>query len=247
MEKLFGKNRWLYWLGMLVLVAGVGIVLARRKSPEEIARIKLARGDAAFNAGHYDQAIAFYKGAISKNPGLLSAYYNLALSLEYEDETRAVKAWDDYLARAEGVPAEALFVAQAKEHRARLAAAPYVRRAAALRGQGDHLGARAAYEEALRLYPSELQTYTDAAANEAEVGDHVAAARYYERALELAPYSMNIRYQLGLEYEYVDKRAAARVYAEVLEMSKTNVGISAEKLKDIQRRLKELRGAGYGG
>jgi len=78
-------------------------------------------------------------------------------------------------------------------------------------------------------------------------GDHAAAARYYEKALALAPYSMNLRYDLARTYENFDKGKAAALYRELLEMSKTNPGITMEKLEDAQKRYAALAREGYHG
>ncbi len=58
---------------------------------------------------------------------------------------------------------------------------------------------------------------------------------------------MNIRYELALTCEKLDKNKAVKLYEEMLEMSKTNPGTTLEKLKDAQRRHAALRREGYRG
>jgi tetratricopeptide (TPR) repeat protein len=247
LELAFGKGRWMYWSILLAVLVAAGIIVARRKSPEEVARTRLVWGDAALASGKYDQAIAFYKTAIDKDPTLWSAYFNLALAYEYEDEEKALAAWEKYLEVAEEEPSQAEWLVQARDHRGRLLAAPHFARALELTEADDYERARGEYEAALEARPDDLDVLKGAAANEAAAGDYAAAARYYERALEVAPYSMNIRYDLALVCENFDKGKAATLYRELLEMSKTNAGITMEKLKDAQRRHAALAREGYRG
>jgi len=247
METLFGKGRWVYWAGMSALVAGVVVVINLRGSPEEIGHRKMTWGDAAFAAGKYDKAVIFYDRALEKDPTLLPARFNRALAYENLDERKAVAAWDDYLRRAKGDPAQAEWVATAGEHRARLTAMPYLRKAAALAAGGDRKGAAAAYARALTYYPANLEGLTDAAANEAAAGNYEAAAGYYERALGVAPYSMNTKYKLAQVYEHFDKGKAATQWKEILDMAKTRPDLTTEKVKEAQRRSAALRAEGYDG
>ncbi len=106
LEIAFGKGRWMYWSILLAALFAAGIILGQRKSPEEVARKRLVWGDAALASGKYDQAIAFYKTAVGKDPTLWSAYFNLALAYEYEDEEKALAAWEKYLEAAEGEPSQ---------------------------------------------------------------------------------------------------------------------------------------------
>jgi tetratricopeptide (TPR) repeat protein len=246
-EVAFGKGRWMYWTILLAVLVAVGVIIARRKSPEEVARTRLVWGDAALAAGDYDQAIAFYRTAVDKDPTLWSAYFNLALAYEYVDDDEALAAWDKYIELAEGEPSQRDWLVRARDHRAGLLAAPRFARALELTESGDYDGARREYEAALALRPDDLDVLKGAAVNEAAAGDYAAAARYYERALEIAPYSMNIRYDLARVYENFDKRKAATLYRELLEMSETNAGITMEKLKDAQRRHAALAREGYRG
>lgn len=247
LELAFGKGRWMYWSILLAVLVAAGIIVARRKPPEEVARKRLVWGDAALASGEYDQAIAFYKTAIDKDPTLCSAYFNLALAYEYVDDEKALAAWEKYLEVAAAEPSQQEWVAQARDHRGRLRAAPYFVRALELTEGADYDGARREYEAALKWRPADLDILKRAAANEVAAGDNAAAVRYYERALEAAPYSMNIRYDLALVYENVDKGKAATLYRELLEMSATNAGITMEKLKDAQRRHAALAREGYRG
>jgi tetratricopeptide (TPR) repeat protein len=246
METLFGRGRWIYWLSMLAIITAVAIVIARRKSPEDTARQRLAWGDAAMEARHYDQAIAFYKKAIAKDPNLVAAYYNLALAYENVDAAKAAAAWDEYIARAEGDAAQTDWLATAREHRARLRASPHLEKAAALYESEDYGAARAEYAAALAFSPDDLNAREGAAANEAAAGDWRAAAAHYERAVAVAPYSLLYRYDLAGAYEHFDREKAAASYAELLEMSETHVGLKKEKLAEAQRRLAALRAEGYG-
>ncbi len=247
LEIAFGKGRWMYWSILLAALVAAGIIVGRRKSPEEFARTRLVWGDAALASGKYDQAIVFYKTAVDKDPTLWSAYFNLALAYEYEDEEKALAAWEKYLEAAEGEPSQEEWLVQARDHRARLLAAPHFARALELTEAADYERARREYEAALGARPEDLDVLKGAAANEEAARDYAAAARYYERALEVAPYSMNIRYDLALVYENFDKGKAATLYRELLEMSKTNTGITMEKLKDAQRRHATLAREGYRG
>jgi tetratricopeptide (TPR) repeat protein len=246
-EVAFGKGRWMYWTILVAVLVAAGIIIARRKSPEEVARTRLVWGDAALAAGDYEQAVAFYRTAIDKDPTLWSAYFNLALAYEYVDEDRALASWDRYIEVAADEPSQREWLARARDHRAALLAAPHYARALELTEGRDYDGARREYEAALALRPDDLDILTGAAANEAAAGDYAAAARYYERALTVAPYSMNIRYDLARVYENFDKGKAAALYRELLEMSETNAGITMEKLKDAQRRHAALARGGYRG
>lgn len=247
LELAFGKGRWMYWTILLAVIVAAGVVIVRRKSPQEVAETRLLWGDAALASADYDQAIAFYKTAIDKNPTLWSAYFNLALAYEYVDEEKALAAWEKYLQVAEGEPSQAEWLGQAREHRGRLRAGPHFARALELTEAGDYAGAREEYEKALTWSPENLAVLKRAAANEVAAGDYAAAARYYEKALALAPYSMNIRYDLGRVYENLDKGKAAIMYRELIEMSRTNPGITTEKLKDAQKRRAALAREGYRG
>ncbi len=246
METLFGRGRWIYWLSMLAIITAVAIVIARRKSPEDIARQRLAWGDAAMEARHYDQAIAFYKKAVAKDPTLLPAYYNLALAYENVDAAKAAAAWDDYIKRAEGDPAQTEWLATAREHRARLRASPHLEKAAASYEAKDYEAARREYKAALKLSPDDLNALEGAAANEAAAGEWRAAAAYNEHAVAVAPYSLLFRYDLAAAYEHFDKAKAAAAYAELLAMSETHVGLKKEKLAEASDRLGALRAEGYG-
>jgi tetratricopeptide (TPR) repeat protein len=249
-ESLFGKSRWIYWLGMLVLVTGIAIVLARRKSPEEIARQRLVWGDQALENHNYEQAIAFYRTALEKDPTLVSAAFNLALAYEGVDRAKAVAAWDDYIRRAGRDPAQADWLATAREHRGMLLAEPHLERGAAAAARGDHARARAEYEAALKFHAGSLKAMEGAAANETAGGDYPAAARYYERALEVAPYSLRLRYDLAGCYERYDKAKAAATLADLDARSQamlmTEAGLTPEKQLDVRRRLAALRAEGYG-
>jgi tetratricopeptide (TPR) repeat protein len=247
LELVFGKGRWMYWSILFAVLIAAGIIVARRKSPEEVARKRLVWGDTAMASRQYDQAIAFYKTAIDKDPTLWNAYFNLALAYEFVDDEKALAAWEKYLEVAEAEPSQREWLAQARDHRGRLRGAPYFTRALDLTEAGDHDGARREYEAALKWDPKNLDILRNAAANEAASGDYAAAAGYYERALELAPYSMNIRYELALVYEKVDKGKAAATYRELLEMSATKTGIKTEKIKDAQKRHAALAREGYRG
>ncbi len=244
-EIAFGKGRWMYWTILLAVLVAVVVVVAKRKSPEEVARQRLTWGDVALNAKDYDQAIAFYKTAINNDPTLWSAYFNLALAYEYVDDEKALAAWEKYLEVAKDEPSQEEWLAQARDYRGRLRAAPHFARARELTEAADYDGAREEFEKALTLSPENLDVVRHAAANEAAAGDYPAAARYYERALALAPYSLSIRYDLGRVYENFDKAKAAPLYGEILEMYKTVPGITMEKLKDAQRRYASLRREGY--
>jgi tetratricopeptide (TPR) repeat protein len=246
-EAAFGKGRWMYWTILVAVLVAVGVIIARRKSPEDVARTRLVWGDAALAAGDYDQAIAFYRTAIDKDPTLWSAYFNLALAYEYVDEDNALAAWDKYIEVAADEPSQREWLVRARDHRAALLAAPHFARALELTEGGVYDDARREYEAALALRPEDLDVLSGAAANEAAAEDYAAAARYYERALEVAPYSMNIRYDLARVYENFDKGKAAALYRELLEMSETNAGITMEKLKDAQRRHAALAREGYRG
>lgn len=245
MATIFGKGRWVYWTILLAVLVAAGVVVVRRKSPEEVARKRLVWGDTALANGDYEQAIAFYKVAVEKDPTLYSARFNLALAYEYVDEEKAAAAWEEYLEVAGGEPSQAEWLEEARAHLGRLEASPYAARAAELFEKEDYDAARAEYEAALEYDPESLELLRGAAAVEAAAGDHEAAAAYYERALDLAPYSMNIRYELARTYEELDKNKAVKFYEEMLEMSKTNPGATMEKLKDAQRRHAALRREGY--
>jgi tetratricopeptide (TPR) repeat protein len=245
-EIAFGKGRWIYWTILLAVLVAVVVVVAKRKSPEEIARQRLTWGDVAFNAKDYDQAVAFYKTAINNDPTLWSAYFNLALAYEYVDDEKALAAWEKYLEVAKDEPSQQEWLARARDYRGRLRAAPHFTLAVELNEAGEHGRAREEYKAALEWSPENLDILRRAAANEAAAGDYAAAARYYEKALALAPYSMNIRYDLGRAYENFDRAKAAPLYREILEMYKTNPGITMEKLKDAQRRYASLKREGYG-
>lgn len=247
LEIAFGKGRWIYWTILLAVLVAAGVIIVRRKSPHEVAETRLLWGDAALASSDYEQAIAFYKTAIEKDPTLWSAYFNLALAYEYVDEEKALAAWEKYLAVAEGEPSQREWLVQARDHRDRLRAAPHFARALALTEAADYGDARKEYEKALTFNPDDLDVLRGAAANEAAAGDHAAAARYYEKALALAPYSMNLRYDLARTYENFDKGKAAALYRELLEMSKTNPGITMEKLEDAQKRYAALAREGYHG
>jgi tetratricopeptide (TPR) repeat protein len=241
----FGKGRWVYWTILLAVMVAAGVVLVRRKSPEEVARTRLVWGDAALAAGDYEQAIAFYKVAVDKDPTLWSAYFNLALAYEYVDQEKAVAAWEKYVEVAAGEPSQEEWREEAGAHLGRLRAAPHAARAVELSDKEEYDAARAEYEAGLKFDPESLDLLRGAAANEAAAGDYGAAAAYYERALGLAPYSMNIRYELARAYEELDKNKAVKLYEEMLAMSKTNTGATIEKLKDAQRRHAALRREGY--
>ena len=247
MATFFGKGRWAYWTILLAVLVAAGVVLVRRKSPEEIARKRLVWGDAALAAGDYEQAIAFYKVAVDKDPTLWSAHFNLALAYEYVDEEKALAAWEKYVEAAAGEPSQGEWLEEARAHLGRLRAAPHAARAAEFCENKKYDEAREAYKAALESDPGSLDLLRGAAANEAAAGDYGAAAAYYERALEVAPYSMNIRYELALTCEKLDKNKAVRLYEEMLEMSKNNPGTTLEKLKDAQRRHAALRREGYRG
>jgi tetratricopeptide (TPR) repeat protein len=247
LEIAFGKGRWIYWTILLAVLVAAGVVVVRRKSPQEVAETRLLWGDAALASADYEQAVAFYKTAIEKNPTLWSAYFNLALAYEYVDEEKALAAWEKYLEVAAAEPSQEEWLAQARDRRGRLRAGPHYARAVELAEAADYGGAREEYEKALTWSPESLDILRGAAANEAAAGDYAAAARYYERALALAPYSMNIKYELALVCEKLDKNKAAALYRELLEMSETNTGITMEKLKDAQRRHAALVREGYHG
>ncbi|NIT36233.1 MAG: tetratricopeptide repeat protein [candidate division Zixibacteria bacterium] len=244
-EIAFGKGRWMYWTILLAVLVAVVVVVAKRKSPEEIARQRLTWGDEAFKGKDYEQAIAFYKTAINNDPTLWSAYFNLALAYEYVDDGKALAAWEKYLEVAKDEPSQKEWLAQARDHRGRLRAGPHFTRAVDLNEGGDYERAREEYKAALEWSPENLDILRRAAANEAAAGDYAAAAQYYEKALALAPYSINIKYDLGRAYENFDKGKAAALYGEILETYKTNPGITTEKLKDAQRRYVSLRREGY--
>jgi tetratricopeptide (TPR) repeat protein len=246
LEIAFGKGRWMYWTILVAVLVAIGVVVAKRKSPEEIGRQRLTWGDAALRAKDYEQAIAFYKTAINNDPTLWSAYFNLALAYEYVDDEKALAAWEKYLEVAKDEPSQEEWLAQARDYRGRLRAGPHFTRAVELNEAGEYGRAREEYKAALEWSPENLDILRRAAANEAAAGDYAAAARYYEKALALAPYSMNIRYDLGRAYENFDKAKAAPLYGEILEMYKTNPGITMEKLKDAQRRYVSLKRKGYG-
>jgi tetratricopeptide (TPR) repeat protein len=245
LEIAFGKGRWMYWTILVAVLVAAGVILARRQSPEEVARKRLVWGDAALAAGEYEQAIAFYGTALEKDPTLYGAYFNLALAYEYVDEEKALAAWENYLEVAANEPAQREWLEEARAHRAHLKAAPAVARAAELHEAGEYEEARREYEAALAWEGDSLAVLRGAAANEAAAGEFAAAAQYYERALEFAPYSMNIRYELAQVYEELDPNKAAALYRELLEMSGTHTGITRNKLKRAQRRHLELRRRGY--
>lgn len=246
METLFGKNRWIYWLGMAVLIVAVVFVLKLRKSPAEFARQRLIWGDEALAAGKYEQAVVFYEAAIRKDPTLISAYFNRALAYEYVDEKKAVAAWDDYIRQAEKMPSQAEWLATAREHRAHLLAGPFVERALALAAAGDHARAREAFNRALAYDPGNLAALRAAAENEMAAGDAKAAAALYERALTIAPYSTKTKYRLALAYERFDKKKAAATWDEVLEMARTRADLTTDEIKEAARRRARLRAEGYG-
>jgi tetratricopeptide (TPR) repeat protein len=245
-DSILGKGRWVYFVGMLVLITAIAIILARRKSPEDIAQQRLVWGDQALETRHYEQAIAFYKKAIKNNPILLPAYFNLALAYENVDPVKAVAAWDDYLRRSERDPTQAEWVATAREHRGRLQARRRIEAAAALIARGDRAGARAQYRTALLETPANLEVLEAAAVNEEASGAHAAAASYYENAVEVAPYSLRLRYDLAGVYDRYDKAKAGAAYKDLMERSKTQVGLSKEKLEAAARRLAALQAEGYG-
>lgn len=245
MATIFGKGRWVYWTILLAVLVAAGVVIVRRKSPEEVARTRLLWGDAALANGDYEQAIAFYKVAVEKDPTLYGAHFNLALAYEYVDEEKARAAWEGYIAAAGGEPSQAEWLEEARAHLGRLEAAPHAARAAELSEKKDYDAAREEYDAALGADPENLDLLRGAAANETAAGDYAAAAAYYERALEIAPYSMNIRYELARACEEFDKNKAVTLYEEMLAMSKKNPGATLEKLKDAQRRHAALRREGY--
>jgi tetratricopeptide (TPR) repeat protein len=245
MATFFGKGHWVYWTILLAVFVAAGVVLVRRKSPEEVARTRSVWGDQALEAKKYEQAIAFYKVVIDKDPTLYSAYFNLALAYEFVDDEKALAAWEKYIEVTEGEPSQAEWREEARVHLGRARAAPHAARAAELFEAEKYEEARAEYEAALATDADNLELLRGAAANEAAAGDYAAAAAHYERALELAPYSMNVRYELGLTYEKLDKNKAVKLYEEMLGMSKTRTGATLEKMKDAQRRHAALRREGY--
>ncbi len=247
METLFGKGRWVYWAGMAILVAGIVVVLKVRPSAAEVARKRVVWGDKALDAGKYEQAVAFYEKALAKDPTLLNAHYNKAYALEFIDETKAAAAWDEYLKKAEADPTQAEWVINAKEHRARLRATPYLARGTDLAAKGDRAGARDAFVKGLAYCPDDLEGLTAAAANEAAAGDYKAAASYYERALVVAPYSMKTKYKAAEVYDHFDKAKAAALWADVVEKAKTRPDLTTEEVKEAQKRLAALKAEGYHG
>lgn len=245
-NSILGRGRWVYFVGMLVLVTAIAIIIARRKSPEDIAQQRLVWGDQALETHHYEQAIAFYKKALKNNPRLLPAYFNLALAYENVDAAKAIAAWDDYIRHAERDPTQAEWVATAKDHRGRLRARQRLEAAAALIARGDRAGAGAQYKAALAETPANLEVLEAAALNENAAGDYPAAAAYFEKALEVAPYSMRLRYDLAAVYDHYDKAKAGAAYKDLIERSKTQVGLSKAKLEEAARRLAALQAEGYG-
>ncbi|MGD8717567.1 MAG: tetratricopeptide repeat protein [Candidatus Zixiibacteriota bacterium] len=247
MVTVFGKGRWMYWSILVAVGIAAAIIIARRRSPEEIARTRLIWGDQAMEAQEYDQAIAFYRVAVEKDPTLLTAYFNLALAYEFVDDEKALAAWEEYLKVAAADPSQDEWVGEAEAHRGRLRARPHFARAAELSEAENYEGARKEYSAALKYTPEDLDILRGAAENEAAAGDYEAAIGYYEAALEVAPYSMNIRYDLAQVYENTDKNKAVALYEELLNMSATHTGIKPSKLKDAQKRHLELRREGYHG
>lgn len=196
--------------------------------PGKQAAAYLARGDAQSEQGNYQQALADYSLAITRDPTSARAYNNRALAyqslaqydLALADFAMAIKLDPGYvrayknrvalLEQTNGDPG------QLAEHYGRLAvldptsSAEYrYRQGSALHGLRDFAGARAAYNAALAADPQHVDAlYERALLNYAEGRQNDALADL-DRAIKLSPRAANAYYARGLVLNALGNAAGA--------------------------------------
>lgn len=185
--------------------------------PATQAAAYLARGDAQAEQGQYDQALADYTLALTRDPTSARAYNNRALAyqaLAQYDQALAdfamaiqidpgyVRAYKNRVALLEQTSGDPRQLAESYGRLAELeptSSAVYrYRQGSALHGLREFPAARLAYDAALAADPQHVDAlYERALLNYAE-GRHTEALADLNRAISLSPRAANAYYARGL-------------------------------------------------
>ncbi len=185
--------------------------------PQARAAALFERGNARFDAGDYEGAIADYDRAVTIDAGLARAYNNRALAyqaLGQDDKALAdfgaaigadpnyIRAYKNRLALLERIGGDLRLRADDYGALARLepdAAASYqYQRGVALRRADDETGARAAYDAAITADATFVDAYFERALSRVASGDNAGALADLDQAISLSPKAANAYYTRAL-------------------------------------------------
>jgi tetratricopeptide (TPR) repeat protein len=161
---------------------------------------QLAAADAFYKQQRWDEAIAAYKGIVSKTPAL--SVINLQIAASYRSKKDYANALAAY---------EALLAADPASEKAKIGIA------AVSLEQGDSAKAEATLSAAAQTETAGRDIYFNLAELKSSKGDAVEAARLYRQAADADPAWGKPRYQLGLlALKTGDSATAVRLMGDVV-------------------------------
>ena len=139
------------------------------------------RGNASYDLGRYDLAIANYDKAIQLKPDYTEAYNNRGVAkaalgqhfVAISDYDKAIQLKPDY-------------------------ANAYNNRGVAKADLGQHFAAISDYDKAIQLKPDKADTYYNRGVAKAALGQHFAAISDYDKAIRLKPDDADAYYNRGV-------------------------------------------------
>ena len=156
------------------------------------------RGNASYDLGRYDLAIANYDKAIQLKPDYTEAYNNRGVAkaalgqhfVAISDYDKAIQLKPDY-------------------------ANAYNNRGVAKADLGQHFVAISDYDKAIQLKPDYANAYNNRGVAKADLGQHFAAISDYDKAIQLKPDKADAYYNRG-----VAKAALGQHFAAISDYDK---------------------------
>ena len=190
------------------------------------AETYLMQGNACYDFGLYDLAIANYDKAIQRKPDYAEAYYNRGVvKVELGQHFAAISDYDKAIQRkptlAEAYYNRGVVKVELGQHFAAISdydkaiqrkptlAEAYYNRGVVKVELGQHFAAISDFDKAIQRKPDYAEAYYNRGTTKSKLGQHFAAISDYDKAIQLKPDDAEAYYNRGVAKGYLGQHFAA--------------------------------------